>query len=172
MQGGWAIARQWSGQGALNAEAAHRHQWNGQDSLNAGAAHGPGALRQAPPVGLRHGHRPRGNNGSPPERGAEAYAVWSGHVSASDPRLALVKAWVFFVPESQDLAVSGRDPTQGGSGTRPRGPGTPVEVLDLARRSGPYVQGSGTFPWGSGPSVDILEYTVLSGHVAALESST
>jgi hypothetical protein len=27
----------------------------------------------------------------------------------------------------------------GGSGTRPRGPGTPVEVLDLARRFGPYV---------------------------------
>jgi hypothetical protein len=33
-----------------------------------------------------------------------------------------------------------------------------VEVLDLTRRSGPYVQGSGTFPWGSGPTVDILEY--------------
>ena len=63
-------------------------------------------------------------------------------------------------------------PCTGGSGNRPRGPGTPVEVLDLARRSAPYVQGSGTFPWGSGPSVDILEYIVLSSHVAALELST
>jgi hypothetical protein len=61
--------------------------------------------------------------------------------------------------------VSGPDLAQGG-------PGTPVEVLDLARRSGPYIQGSGAFPWGSGPSVDILEYIVLSGHVAALELST
>jgi hypothetical protein len=46
-----------------------------------------------------------------------------------------------------------------------------VEVLDLARRSGPYVQGFDTFPWGSGPSLDILEYIVLSGHVVALELS-
>jgi hypothetical protein len=57
-------------------------------------------------------------------------------------------------------------PCTGGSGTHPRGPGTPVEVLDLTQRSGPYVQGSGTFPWGSGPTVDILEYIVFSGHVA------
>jgi hypothetical protein len=27
----------------------------------------------------------------------------------------------------------------------------PVEVLDLTRRSGPYIQGSGTFPWGPDP---------------------
>jgi hypothetical protein len=53
------IAFQWSGQGSLNAEAAHRLpvEWTG------GAAypqlmqrtHGPEASRQAPPVGLRHG---------------------------------------------------------------------------------------------------------------------
>ena len=36
---------------------------------------------------------PRGNIGALPERGAEAYTVWSGHVSAPDPRLALIKAW-------------------------------------------------------------------------------
>ena len=108
---------------------------------------------------------PRNSIGSPPERGAEAYVVWSGHVSAPDPRLALIKAWVFFFPESRDLVVSGPDPAQGG-------PGTPVEVLDLTRRFGPYVQGFDTFPWGSGPSLDILEYIVLSGHVAALELST
>jgi hypothetical protein len=57
------------------------------------------------------------------------------------------------------------------SGPCTGGPGTPVEVLDLTRRSGPYVQGSGTFPWGSGPTIDILEDIVFSGHVAALEPS-
>jgi hypothetical protein len=58
--------------------------------------------------------RPRGSIGSPPGRGAEAYTIRSGHVSAPDPRLALIKAWVFFVPESQNPAVSGPDPTQKG----------------------------------------------------------
>jgi hypothetical protein len=62
------------------------------------------------------GSRPRGSIGSPHERGAEAYVVWSGHVSALDPRLTLIKAWVSFAPESRDLAVSGPDPAQGGSG--------------------------------------------------------
>jgi hypothetical protein len=68
-------------------------------------------------------------------------------VSALDPRLALIKAWVFSVPESRDPAVSGPDPTE-------RGPDpilgvrfAPVEVLDLTRRPGLYTQGSGTFPW-------------------------
>jgi hypothetical protein len=46
------------------------------------------------------GSRPRGSIGSPPEREAELYTVWSEHVSAPDPRLALIKAWVFFVSES------------------------------------------------------------------------
>jgi hypothetical protein len=46
--------------------------------------------------------------------------------------------------------VSGPDPAQGGPGPV-RGPSTLVEVLDLTRRSGPYVQGSGTFPWGPDP---------------------
>jgi hypothetical protein len=111
------------------------------------------------------GSRPRGSIGSPPERGAGAYTVWSGHVSALDPRLTLIKAWVFFVLESRDLAVSGPDPAQGG-------PGTPVEVVDLTWRSGPYIQGSGTFPWGSGPTIDILEYFIFSGHVATREPPT
>jgi hypothetical protein len=96
------------------------------------------------PVAYVTGSRPRGSIGSPPEWGAEAYAVWSGHVSAPDPRLTLIKAWVFFVPESRNLAVSGPDPAQGG-------PGTPVEVRDLTRRSGPYVRGSDTFSWGPDP---------------------
>jgi hypothetical protein len=43
---------------------------------------------------------PRGSIGAPPERGAKAYAVWSGHMSVPDPHLALIKAWVSFVPES------------------------------------------------------------------------
>jgi hypothetical protein len=73
--------------------------------------------------------------------------------------------------------VSGPDPTQGvrdpsqGSGHARGGFGPCSEVLDLAWKSGSYVQGSGTFPWGSGPSVDILEYIILSGHVATLELS-
>jgi hypothetical protein len=64
------------------------------------------------------------------------------------------------------------EPCTGGSGTHPRGPGTPVEVLNLTRRSGPYVQGSDTFPWGFGPTIDILEYFVFSGHVATREPPT
>jgi hypothetical protein len=115
---------------------------------------------------------PRGNIGAPPERGAEAYAVWSGHVSAPDPRLALIEAWVFFVPVSRGPAVIGPDPTQ-------RGPEpilgvrfVPVEVLDLTRRSGLYIQGSDTFPWGSGLTADTLEYIIFSGHVAIPEPST
>jgi hypothetical protein len=50
--------------------------------------------------------------------------VWSGHVSAPDPRLGLIKAWVFFVPESQDPAKGGPDPTQ-------RGPGPVPEVQSV-----------------------------------------
>jgi hypothetical protein len=48
----------------------------------------------------------------------------------------------------------------------------PVWVMDLTRRSGPYIQGSGTFQWGSGPTIDTLEDIDFSGHVAALERST
>jgi hypothetical protein len=55
---------------------------------------------------------------SPPVSGVDRahcwYAVWSGHVLAPDPHLSLIKAWVFFPPESRDPAVSGPDPTQRG----------------------------------------------------------
>jgi hypothetical protein len=37
--------------------------------------------------------------------------VWSGHMSAPDPRLALIKAWVFFALESRDPTVSSPDPS-------------------------------------------------------------
>jgi hypothetical protein len=116
------------------------------------------------------GGRPRGSIGTPPERGAEVYAIWSGHVSAPDPRLALVKAWVFFALESRDLAVSGPDPAQGvqdpsqGSGHARGGSGPCPEVRSVRT-------GVRHFPMGSGLSADILEYIVLSGHVAALDLS-
>ena len=68
--------------------------------------------------------------------------------------------------------MSGPDPTQ-------RGPDpilwvrfAPVEVLDLTRRPGLYIQGSDTFPWESGLNVDTLEYLIFSDHVAAPEPST
>jgi hypothetical protein len=93
-------------------------------------------------------------------------------VSAPDPRLALIKAWVFFVPESRDPAVSGSDPTQRGPQTILGVRFAPVEVLDLTRKPGLYIQGSGTFPWGSGLTVHTLEYIIFSGHVAAPEPST
>jgi hypothetical protein len=98
--------------------------------------------------------------------------VRSRHVSAPDLRLTLIKAWVFFVSKSRDLAVSGPDPTQQGPRPVPRVRFAPMEVLDLAQRSRPYMQGSGTFPWGSGPTVDTLEHIVFSGHVTAPEPST
>jgi hypothetical protein len=44
------------------------------------------------PVAYVMGSRPHGSIGASPERGADAYVLWSGHVSAPDPRLALIKA--------------------------------------------------------------------------------
>jgi hypothetical protein len=52
------------------------------------------------PLAYVTGSRPRGSTGSPPERGVGALAVWSEYVSAPDPRLALIKAWLFFSLES------------------------------------------------------------------------
>jgi hypothetical protein len=48
----------------------------------------------------------------------------------------------------------------------------PLEVLDLIRRLGLYIQGFNTFPWGSGLTVDTLGYIIFSGHVAVPEPST
>jgi hypothetical protein len=78
------------------------------------------------------GSWPRGSIGSPPERGAEAYAIWSGHVLAPDPRLALNKVQVLLLLESRDLVVSGLGPTQGGPG-----PVSGVRSV-LHRGHGPY----------------------------------
>jgi hypothetical protein len=92
--------------------------------------------------------------------------IRSGHVSALDPCLVLIKAWVFFAPESRDPATQrGPEPILGVRYA-------PVEVLDLTRRSDPYIKGSGTFPWGSRLTVDTLEYIIFSGHVAVPEPST
>jgi hypothetical protein len=93
-------------------------------------------------------------------------------VSAPDPRLALSKVRVLFVPESRDPTEDGPDPTQRGLGPVPGVRSVPAEVLDPAPRSGPYMQGSGTFPWGSRPTVDTSEDIVFDGHVVALEPST
>jgi hypothetical protein len=85
--------------------------------------------------------------------------------------MASIKAWVFFALGSRDPTVSGPDPLRG---PRPV-PGVwfvPVEVLNLARRSGLCIRGSGTFSWGSGPTVTTLEYIVSSGHVAAPKPPT
>jgi hypothetical protein len=118
-------------------------QWNGQAArLIRNKCRGRAAQRpyvRLCPLAYVTGTMPRGSIGASPERGAEAYTVRSGHVSAPDPRLALIKAWVVSIPESRDPAVSGPDPTQ-------RGPEpilgvrfVPVEVLDLTRRSGLYI---------------------------------
>jgi hypothetical protein len=86
-------------------------QWNGQ-AARLVRNKCRGRTTQRPYVRLRPlayvtRTMPRGSIGALPERGAEAYMVWSGHVSAPDPRLALIKAWVFFIPRSRDPAVRG-----------------------------------------------------------------
>jgi hypothetical protein len=82
------------------------------------------------------GSWPRGSIGSPPERGAEAYATRSGDVSVPDPRLALIKVRVLLLLESRDLVVSDLGPTQGGPGPVPRVQSVLAEVLDPIRRFG------------------------------------
>jgi hypothetical protein len=116
------IPCQWSRQGVFNAEAAHHLLVSQAARLICNKCEG--RATQRPYVRLRQlayvtGNWARGSIGSPPERGAEAYAIWSGHVLAPDPHLALVKAWVFFVPESRDLAVSGPNPAHGDPGPVP-----------------------------------------------------
>jgi hypothetical protein len=101
-------------------------QWNGQATrLTRNKCRGRAAQRpyvRLRPLAYVTGSRPHGSIGSPPERGVEAYAVWPGHMSAPDPHLALIKARIFFVPESRDPTVSGPDPTHRGQGPKPGGP--------------------------------------------------
>jgi hypothetical protein len=169
------IACQWDRQSALNADVALRLPADRQAARLIGnkcsdyAA--PRPYVRLRPLAYVTGSRPRGSIGSPPEQGAGAYSVWSGHVSAPDPRLALIKAWIFFVLESRDPTESGPDPTQRGPGPVPGVRFVPAEVLDPAQRSGPYMQGPDIFPWGSKPTVDTLGDIFFSGHVVALEPS-
>jgi hypothetical protein len=139
-------------------------QWNGQAArLIRNKCRGRTTQRlyvRLRPLAYVTGSRPRGSIGSPPERGAGAYSVWSGHVSAPDPHLALIKAWVFFVPESRDPADSGSNSTQRGSRPVPGVQFVPAEVLDPVRRSGPYMQGSDTFP--RGPDPPLILWRILS----------
>ena len=67
-------------------------------------------------------------------------------MSAPDPRLALIKAYVFSVLESWDPAVSGPDPTWRGLDPILGVRFAPMGVLDLTRKPSLYIQGSGTFP--------------------------
>jgi hypothetical protein len=90
-------------------------QWSGQ-AVRLILIKCRGRAAQRPYVWLRllayvTGSRPRGSIGSLPKRGVGAHEVWSGHVSASDPRLALIKAWVFFALGSRDPTVSSPDPS-------------------------------------------------------------
>jgi hypothetical protein len=62
------------------------------------------------PLAYVMGSGPRSSIGSPLEREVGAHAVWSEHVSAPNPRMASVKAWVFFALGSRDPTVSGPDP--------------------------------------------------------------
>jgi hypothetical protein len=71
-------------------------QWNGQ-AVRPISNKCRGRAAQRPYVRLCllayvTGSGPRGSIGAPPKRGAGAYTVWSGLVSAPDPRLALIKA--------------------------------------------------------------------------------
>jgi hypothetical protein len=79
-------------------------QWNGQ-AARLIRIKCRGHVAQRPYVRLRPlayvmGSRPCGSIRPPPEREVGAHVVWSGHVSALDPRPALIKAWVFLVSES------------------------------------------------------------------------
>jgi hypothetical protein len=140
-------------------------QWNGQAArLICNKCRGHAAQRpyvRPHPLAYVTGSRPHGSIGSPLERGAEAYAVWSGPVSAPDPRLALIKAWVFFVSESWDPAVSGPDPTQ-------RGPG-PVPGVWVCTRGGPgpllevrSTYTGGLVPSHGGPDSLLIPWSISS----------
>jgi hypothetical protein len=123
------------------------------------------------PLAYVTGSVPRGSIGAPPERGAEAYAVWLGHVLAPDPRLALSKAWVFFVPESRDPAEGGPDPHTERSGTRPGGPVSTCGGPGPCPEVRSVYAGIQHFPMGLRTPADTLECIIFFGHVAAPEPS-
>jgi hypothetical protein len=78
---------------------ARRHiacQWNGQAArLIRNKCRGRAVRRpyvRLHPLAYVMRTMPRGSIGVSPERGAEAYTLRSRHVSAPDPRLALIKS--------------------------------------------------------------------------------
>jgi hypothetical protein len=93
-------------------------------------------------------------------------------VLAPDPHLTLVKAWVFFVPESRDPAEGGPDPTQRGLGPVPGSGLYPRRSWTLLGGPVRICRGPSLSHGGSRPTVGILEDIVFPGHVATLESST
>jgi hypothetical protein len=90
-------------------------QWNGQASrLICDKCKGhvvPRPYVRLRPLAYVTCTMPRGSIGAPPERGAEVHTIRSEHVSAPDPRLALIKSWVFSILDSWEPAVSGPNPT-------------------------------------------------------------
>jgi hypothetical protein len=112
---------------------------------------------------------PRGSIGSPPERGAEAYTAWPGHMSAPDLPPGLQQGPGILCPRIPGPCCEWPRPHTEGSGTHPRGPvracGGPrpyPEVWSVYTRVRHFLM-------GSGPTADILEDIVFSGHVAAPE---
>jgi hypothetical protein len=103
------------------------------------------------PLAYVTGSWPRGNIGSPPERRAETYAIWFGHVSAPDPGQALIKVQVLLLLESRELVVSDLGPTQGGLGPVSGVQSVLAEVLDPARRFGLCIRGPALSRGGPDP---------------------
>jgi hypothetical protein len=119
--------------------------------------------------------RPHGSIGSPPRRGAEAYA------DRSAPDWVLTRVSTGPLPKQGPGILCPRVPGPGcgqlgphteGSGTCPRG-------SSRARGGpGPYPEVRSTcigvqhFSMGSGSTVDILEYILFLGHVATPEPPT
>jgi hypothetical protein len=119
------------------------------------------------PLAYVTGRGPRGGIESPLGRGAEAYRMGSGHVSAPDPSLVLDQGLSFSC-----LGILG--PCRGRSG--PHIGGSRLHPTDLAyTRGGPgppwgsrlHTQRSGALPWGSGLTVGVLEHSFFPRHVVA-----
>jgi hypothetical protein len=110
------IACQWSGQAARFIRNKRRGH----------AAQRP-YVRLGPQAYVT-GSGPRGSIGSPPERGAEAYMAWSGHVSAPTPAWSWLRSGYSLSQNPETLPWVARTPHRG--------------VRD------PY-QGSGSCPWRS-----------------------
>jgi hypothetical protein len=101
----WHIICQQNGQGSLNAEggtspASGLDRRRASSAINAEAARPRGLMSGSARWLTSRAPFPRGSIGAPPERGVGVHMVRFGHVSVPDPRLALIKAWVLFVPES------------------------------------------------------------------------